>query len=593
MPKIQILGDQLVSQIAAGEVVERPASVVKELVENALDAGAGAIRIDLEAGGKRRVRVVDDGGGMDSEDALLAFDRHATSKIASFDDLQGVGTLGFRGEALASIASVSRVTLTTATAPGEGHEVRIEGGRIRDVAPAAHPRGTSVDVRSLFFNVPARRKFLKAPRTELRRCTEVVQGYALAQPEISFGLRHEGRLLMEASPEAAGSDGAKRRISEVFGGSLSKHLQSLDYDDARGRRVWGFVGDPTTTKGRRYFTFVNRRLVRDRALMAVFYRSVREEWKGDEFPALFLFIDVPPDTVDVNVHPQKSEVRFRDSGLLDQVARALRSGLAQALGEREAPLGLPGERPTAPFVWGGGRDRYEATDSERGRQSWLGESPARVADVAYRPSEPKMVPLSGRSGIERPFRLLGQYKGSLILLEGPDGLYIIDQHVAHERILYERLRRALRAETVASQEFVEPLIIELGAAERLHLTEMMEELEACGFSLSELSGNSVALRSAPAKLKPQQAVELIQALASESQESSQETDALEDRLLDHLAASLSCRSAIKIHHPLTSEKLEALVAELFEAEQPYVCPHGRPTVLQMTDADLEKRFGRR
>ena len=209
MPKIQILGDRLVSQIAAGEVVERPASVVKELVENALDAGARSVRVELEAGGKRRVKVVDDGVGMDSEDALLAFDRHATSKIASFDDLQGVSSLGFRGEALASIASVSRVTLVTATEPGSGCEVRIDGGQVRGVEPAAHPTGTTIDVRSLFFNVPARRKFLKTPRTELRRCLEVVQGYALAQPEVGFSLRHEGRLLLETIPSSSGARGSQ------------------------------------------------------------------------------------------------------------------------------------------------------------------------------------------------------------------------------------------------------------------------------------------------------------------------------------------------------------------------------------------------
>ncbi len=593
MPKIQILGDRLVSQIAAGEVVERPASIVKELIENALDAGARSVRIDVEAGGKRRVRIVDDGVGMDSEDALLAFDRHATSKIASFDDLQGVSTLGFRGEALASIASVSRVALTTSTGEDSGHQVRIDGGQVRGVEPAAHPRGTTIDVRSLFFNVPARRKFLKTPRTELRRCLEVVQGYALAQPEVGFTLRHEGRLLLEAMPGGQGTEGAKERISEIFGGPLGKRLQEISYADNQGRSVWGFVGDPSTTKGRRYFTFVNRRLIRDRAIMATFYRSVREEWRSDDFPALFLFLDIPPESVDVNVHPQKTEVRFRDSALLDRVSGALRSALAKSLGERPAPLRQPEDRPSVPFVWQGLGDRTSQYEGAGERQSWLGESADRVSDVAYRPVEPRSVPLSGRSGVQRPFRLLGQYKGSLILLEGPDGLYIVDQHVAHERILYERLQRTLRAESVASQNFVEPMILELGPAEALHLVGMTDELEACGFSISEMSGNSVALRGAPAKLAPEEAQDLILALASEQKEGEGQAAALKDRLLDILAANLSCRAAIKIHHPLSADKMEALVAELFEAEQPYVCPHGRPTVLQMTDFDLEKRFGRR
>lgn len=593
MSRIQILGDRLVSQIAAGEVVERPASVVKELIENALDADAGVVRIDLESGGKRRVKVADDGVGMDGEDVLLAFDRHATSKISTFDDLQGVQTLGFRGEALASIASVSRVELTTATRPGEGHRVRIEGGKVLEVTPAAHDRGTTADVRALFFNVPARRKFLKTPRTELRRCSEVVQGYALAQPQVAFELRHEGRLLLETTPESSDLEGAKQRVRDVFGHSLAQHLQAVEATGREGERIWGFVGDPSTTRGRRYFTFVNRRLIRDRALMAVFYRAVRDEWRSEEFPALFLFIDVAPESVDVNVHPQKSEVRFRDAGLLARISTALRQALSLALGERGAPIRHPQEGPSAPFVWQGEREQGEGYPAATARQSWLGESPQRVADVAYRPAERRDVPLSGRKGAERPFRLLGQYKGSLILLEGPDGLYIIDQHVAHERILYERLRRALRAETVTSQEFVEPMILELGASEALHLIDLKDDLEACGFSLTELSGNSVALRSATARLRPQEAHDLIMALASESVDSSSGAADLEERLLDHLAASLSCRAAIKIHHPLAVEKMEALVAEMFEAEQPYVCPHGRPTVLQMTDFDLEKRFGRR
>ena len=584
MPTIQILGDRLISQIAAGEVVERPASVVKELVENSLDAGATSIRIDVESGGKQRVKVVDDGRGMDSEDALLAFDRHATSKITNFEDLQSVGTLGFRGEALASIASVSRVNLITAVAPGSGYRVQIEGGQVRGIEPAPHPKGTTIDIGSLFYNVPARRKFLKTPRTELRRCAEVVQGYALAHPEVGFSLRHEGRLMLETVPGDSGAAGAKGRVSEIFGNSLSKRLQEISYSDSQGRRVWGFVGDPTTIQGRRYFTFVNRRLLRDRAIMATFYRAVREEWRSEKFPALFLFLDLPAESVDVNVHPQKSEVRFRDPALLDRVSGALRNALAAALGERPAPLRQPDVAPTVPFVWQGLGDRQEAVEVRE---------PGRVADVAYSPIEPRIVPLSGRSGVERPFRLLGQYKGSLILLEGPDGLYIIDQHVAHERILYERMRASLARESGASQDFVEPLVLELGPSEAIHLLELQDELEASGFGITELSGNAVALRGAPAGIKPEEAQELILFLASEATDKSGEAVAVRDRLLDVLAASLSCRAAIKIHHPLSAEKMEALVAELFQADQPYVCPHGRPTVLQMTDFDLEQRFGRR
>ncbi|MGE4191736.1 MAG: DNA mismatch repair endonuclease MutL, partial [Thermoanaerobaculia bacterium] len=339
MPRIRLLPDRLVSQIAAGEVVERPASVVKELVENALDAGATKVEVELQGGGRQRVRVADDGTGMDRDDALRAFDRHATSKIAAIEDLERVATLGFRGEALATIAAVAKVELTTAVAPGEGTRVLLEGGRVLTAEPTARPRGTTIDVRSLFFNVPARRKFLKSRETELRRAVEVIEGYVLARPEVAFRTRSETRTLLEAQaqPDPDSSDALRRRIAEVFGESLAAGLASIG-DGARGA-MHGFVGSPATARGtRRSFVFVNRRLVRDRAVLATFYRSVREEWRSDEFPALFLFLEIPPDEVDDNDHPQKAEVRFRDPRLMDRLGGELRAALARARGEEAAPL---------------------------------------------------------------------------------------------------------------------------------------------------------------------------------------------------------------------------------------------------------------
>ncbi len=607
MPHIRHLSDPLISQIAAGEVVERPASVVKELIENALDAGASEVRIELEGGGKRRIRVSDDGSGMDREDALLAFDRHATSKIASFDDLQRIATLGFRGEALSSIAAVARVELSTALEAGEGHRVRIEGGRVRSVEPMARPRGTTVDVASLFFNVPARRKFLKSPQTELRRATEVVQGYALARPDARFAISHEGREVLDTLPTAAaaaGSDGdagdaagrgARERIGQIFGPRLAAALAELS--GGAGGPVWGFVGDPSTTRGRRYFVFVNRRLLRDRAILATFYRAVRDEWRSDEFPALFLFLDLPAEEVDVNVHPQKAEVRFRDSRLLGEVYERLREALARARGEEEAPLGRPERAPAAPFVWQGLGGRGEGPAAWPGGSAEVREgstaSAGRLAEAVYAPLERRPVPLTGRSGEVRSFRLIGQYKGTLVLLEGPDGLYVVDQHVAHERILYERFRRALAGERPASQGLIEPLVLELSAAELGRLEELTGELEGCGFSIAALSGGSLGVAAVPAVLAPAEAEGLLLTLAREEAGAGDDARALGERLLDSLAASLACRGAIKMHDPLSAEKLEALVAELFAAEQPYACPHGRPIVLKMSDVDLERRFGRR
>jgi DNA mismatch repair protein MutL len=606
--RIHLLPDTLVSQIAAGEVVERPASVVKELVENALDAGAGLIEIQLESGGKARVAIGDDGWGMGRDDALLAFDRHATSKIASFDDLERVATLGFRGEALATVAAVARVEMTTAEQPGEGHRVLIEGGRVRVAEPFARPRGTTIDVRSLFFNVPARRKFLKAPQTELRRCVEVVQGYALARPDVRFQVSHEGRELLDALPAPGTAAGSRERIGQIFGPELARELAEIPAGQGRdGEAIHGFVGTPATARGRRHFIYVNRRLIRDRAVLATFYRAVRDEWKGEDFPALFLFLDIPPEEVDVNVHPQKAEVRFRDSGLLDRIYDALRRTLERARGEEAAPLRPPTSEPYVPFAWQGlGEQRAPvAWDRPSAGPAVVTGSPApsgsvelpviptRLATPSYAPLERPMVPLSGRHGEARPFRLLGQYKGTLIMLEGPDGLYLIDQHVAHERILYERLRRAMAAERPPVQHLLTPVLLDLAPAERIRLAELAPGLEEHGFGLTALSGKTLALTSTPAVLSSSDAEVLLRSLAEDSGDGMAGAADLSRQILENLAASMACKAAVKMHHPLSAPEMEALVAELFTAEQPYACPHGRPIVLQMTDSDLERRFGRR
>ncbi len=590
MGRIHLLQDHLVSQIAAGEVVERPASVVKELVENALDAGARELEIHLESGGRQRISVADDGHGMGRDDALLAFDRHATSKIESFEDLERVSTLGFRGEALASIASVARVELTTAEQPGEGHRVLIEGGRVRVAEPFARPRGTTIDVRSLFFNVPARRKFLKAPQTELRRSLEVIQAYALARSDVRFRVFHEERELLDALAAGAEAAGSLERVGQIFGTQLAKQLAAIPENMEGEERTHGFIGRPETSRGRRHFIFVNGRLIRDRAVLASFYRAVREEWKSEDFPALFLFLEVPPEDVDVNVHPQKAEVRFRDPALLDRIHESLRRGLEKARGEEAAPLRSPAAEPYVPFVWQGLGAQTPAESAPWTGQPWTEQ---RLATPSYAPVERPIVPLSGRRGEARPFRLLGQYKSTLILLEGPDGLYVIDQHVAHERILYERVRQAMMNESTPVQHLLTPILLELAPAERLRLLELAPGLDECGFSLAPLSGNTLALTSTPAALSPVEAEALLRALGSEEGDGTGASGDLRRRILEALAASLACKAAVKMHHPLSAPEMEALVAELFAAEQPYACPHGRPIVLQMTDSDLERRFGRR
>ena len=615
------LPDALISKIAAGEVVERPSSVVKELVENALDAGATRIDIGLENGGRDLISVADNGSGIAAGDAALALERHATSKIASFDDLLEVATLGFRGEALSSIAAVSRCELLTARAAGDGHRLLVEGGRLAVDEPVSRPRGTTVTVESLFCNVPARKQFLKRPATELRHAMTVVQGYALARPDVTFVLRHApeaGAARRELlRTQATGTDAAGRldRIAQLFGADLVAHLVPLP--EARAAQgIAGFVGDRETTKGRRLFLFVNGRLLRDRAILGIYYKAVRDLMKGERPPALFLFLDIPPESVDVNVHPQKAEVRFRDAALLGRIGSALRKGLEAAKGEEPAPLREP-SGPVAPPAWTGvgevreGRSPVSwgpagvADDPAPAAPSWAEEIAARyggaeagpagkLAEVAYRPEPGIRVPLSGRG--RESLRLIGQYKGTMILLEGPEALLVVDQHVAHERILYERFRRSLKEQDAASQTLLVPRMLELSAAENAALAECSSGLARCGYAVSSLSGGTAAITAIPAVLPDREAESLVVRIATRvaaGDELPNEDDALAEYLLTQLAASRACRAAVKMHEALSAEKMESLIAELFACEHPYTCPHGRPVVLELTDRDLERRFKRR
>jgi DNA mismatch repair protein MutL len=401
----------------------------------------------------------------------------------------------------------------------------------------------------------------------------------------------------------------RERIAQIFGRELTDSLSPIPEEfTSETEAIRGFVGSRATARGRRVFLYVNSRLVRDRMILARYYRSVREEWKSEEYPSIFLFLDLPADEVDVNVHPQKAEVRFRDGSFAERVEGVLRLTLARLRGEEPAPLREPRFPPPIAPAWEGlgARERpppsssFEAelaVPSPRGIVSPGGEAPPaappRIAAPHFAPIEPRPVPLSGRSGEVRPFRILGQYKGSLILLEGPDGLYLIDQHVAHERLLYERLRRSLEGRTSASQALLTPVMMELSRAEAMRLGELAEALDPCGYSLSPMSGNTVALTSVPTILKIDEAEAVLRELASSTGEDEADAVNLRRKLLDALAAGLACRAAVKIHHPLSVPEMERLVSELFAAEQPYACPHGRPVVLQMTDAELERRFGRR
>jgi DNA mismatch repair protein MutL len=604
VPTIQILSDRLASQIAAGEVVERPASVLKELVENSIDAAARDVEVDLVQGGRRQVAVRDDGVGMDASDALLAFDRHATSKIRRFEDLERVASLGFRGEALASIASVAKVEMTTATAAGEGTRVAIEGGKVLAVEPVAARRGTSIDVRSLFFNVPARRKFLKTPETELRRCLDVVQGYALARVDVRFVVRHEGRVVIDLpASRAVGASGLRERIRGVYGEAVADRLAALP----EGSEAVGWVGLASAPRGRRPVVLVNGRLVRDRAVSATFYRAVREVWRTDEFPALFLALNLDPADVDVNVHPQKAEVRFRDGRFLDRLFETFRGGLEAARGVEPARARALDAAPVGQLAWNGGRAREAPSGvADRPLSGWDshrlpgGEAPAvggeafKLAEATYAPLSSRS-PLSGRFGELRSLRVVGQYKGTLILLEGPQGLYLVDQHVAHERIHYERLKRSLTAGTSAPQSLLEPILLGLAPAEARRLAAMTEALERHGFAIRELSRGALALTAHPAEVSAREAEDMLLHLAGQEGELDPATapDRLGAALVESRAADAACKAAIKMHHPLGLAAMEGLIEELLRCEQPFACPHGRPVFLELTDPELERWFGRR
>jgi len=617
MGKIRILPDLLASKIAAGEVVERPASVVKELVENALDAGGRQIRIEVELGGKRLVRVTDDGEGMTRDDALLAFERHATSKIASVEDLEHIVTLGFRGEALPSIAAVARVLLRTKTAAElVGTEVEIEGGKIKDVRECAWAGGTDVHVRDLFYNVPARRKFLKSDTTELFHVTNLVTHYALCYPRVSFRLQHGGRTVLDV----AAVETLRERAYQIFGADFLASVVELEHV-GEGVRVYGFASKPNwgrTTREAQYF-FVNGRYVRDRVLTQALGESYRTLLPSGVHPAAILFVELPPSEVDVNVHPAKIEVRFRrpahvQAAVIEAVRRALhqarpvvevkrgvaRSPESPSRADSERALGREAFRLQAPLVPPTPRqsslglafspmpapEAKTATGAPEGALSEAaGTRPPISPQCLARP--PLEAAIEEETG-ER-LRLLGQFHQSFILAATGRELLLIDQHAAHERILFERFREQLAREALPAQPLLVPEIIELTPAQQAVFESVREELARLGIEVGEFSGRALALMALPADVPISEARPLILELLEVADH---ERRSSPERLRDRLAASLACRAAVKINTPLTEPMMRWLVDELFRASFPTSCPHGRPVVVKFTLREIERLFHR-
>ena len=587
MPRIHVLPSDLVNQIAAGEVVERPASVVKELVENAIDAGAKAIDVLLENGGKKWIEIRDDGCGMSEADALLAIERHATSKIRDFDDLTRVRTLGFRGEALPSIASVSRFTLTSSD-DDSGAAVELQCDPLtgkRDVRPAARDRGTTIAVRELFENVPARRKFLRSADAEFRSIVTIVSSYALPMPERAFRVEHNGRVVLDLPP----ARDARERVLQVIGSDAAESLAEVDTLIGI-THVTGYVTQRLRFGSRRnQFFFVNGRLVKDRVLTHAANRAC-DAFDFDGHPALVLFVDLPPEAVDVNVHPAKTEVRFRDSS---QVHVAVEQAVKRALGGAEEgsalirETALPPSSATQLFPpqrYDDPGPRWTPAFTPLFQREAVVQPPVeqRTATLLEEETAPQLGDLKGR--------VIGQYRMSYILLDTPGGLRLVDQHVAHERVLYDRYLARVEARQPVSQQLLTPTIYEAGAAECAVLESHADELRAVGFDIERFSGNAFAISAVPPELMRHDLDSFFRKILDASLE---EKPSHVTRVRERIAASLACQAAIKVHRTLSGEEMARLVAELLDSSNPFACPHGRPILVDIKHIDIERHFHRK
>ena len=658
MNKIRVLPDTLANQIAAGEVVERPASVIKELVENSIDAGAKRITVDIELGGRRLMRVTDDGEGMLRDDAILAFERHATSKIRTLDDLGAIGTLGFRGEALASIASVAKVELISKVESEiAATKVVIEGGRLLDVKDAPRDTGTTISVRDLFFNTPARRKFMRSEATENYHLANIVTHYALAHPEIAFLLTSNGREVLRVSP----ARDLRERAFQIFGGGLLDSLLPVAGGREYVAKVTGFISAPRerrTNKDSQYF-FVNQRFVRDKTIAGGLLEGYRSVLPHGVYPVAFLFLEVPLEEIDVNVHPAKTEIRFRrNEAVKDVIAEAIREALAKAgiVGEKPEPIAvtvvatvpdpevptivdleqarMEFAQPEPLLFFEPGRDLEPPVSAAESLPLSLGSGPQGIsapqedklanfaeafekaaaineevemavskigsAPISFPPNYPELPPVNSAGHLVRQaevdnvsggkIRPVGQLHESFIIAVDDEGLLLIDQHVAHERILFDKFRRKETEREVESQNLLLPETFDLTPAQSQAFQLVEEELASVGFGVMKLSGRTVAIKSIPTDLPPSEArnlfAEILDNVELDKRGSGRAT------LRDEIAASLACKAAVKINMPLTPEKMEWMIGRLLTTSSPTTCPHGRPVILRLTMKDIERGFHR-
>jgi DNA mismatch repair protein MutL len=584
MGRITRLPEDLANQIAAGEVVERPASVVKELVENAIDAQATRIVITAEYGGKKLIRVEDDGLGMDADDARLCLERHATSKIRRADDLGAIVTLGFRGEALPSIASVSHFRLRSrARGSASGTEIRVNAGIIESIVEAGGPEGTLVEVADVFYNLPARRKFLKSDAAEAAQVSRFVSQLALCYPEVGFTLTSSGRKVTAVAPVTSLSD----RLYQLYGDR--QDLIAVDREFG-GLRLHGFIAalaEQGPVRGPQH-VFVNRRIVKDRTIAHAILDAYSVATNKERSPEVHLFLDIPPERVDVNVHPTKAEVRFRDQSMVHEMVRR---ALGDALGKGPAPEltlrtsdVMPGRpmQPAIPGALAGGSfpSRWQPAVQPDGSSQRFTTPVQDEGSLSNPRGEPSV----------RPMIALGQFRDTFIIAMDDEGLCIIDQHVAHERVLFERIMERLTNDSLESQRLLIPAVLELPPAERAALISKAGALARFGFEVEEFGGDSIKVTAMPALLDPNDCDTALRALADDL-EGLDRGLRLEDAL-KQIAATTACHAAVKAHYPLTLEKMHHILEELRATAYSTVCPHGRPVMLRITRREIEKNFDR-
>jgi DNA mismatch repair protein MutL len=612
--QVMILPDELANQIAAGEVVERPMSVVKELVENSIDAGATRILIEIEQGGKKLIRVVDNGSGMSSDDALLSFSRHATSKIVSSADLEGIVSLGFRGEALPSIASVSQMRMVTSDDEHQGGtQVVVEGGGTAQVKDVACPHGTTIEVAQLFYNTPARKKFLKGDGTESSHITQIITQQALAYPYIHFTLINNGRKVIDTLP----TDQSLYRIAELFGSELTQELIPVDAE-AGGYRLTGFISSPVFTRSSRsaQYCYINQRFVRDKVILHSTQHGYSHLLPRGQHPAIYLYLAMDPKLYDVNVHPAKAEVRFAYQQEVHRfVSEAVKSAISgsgklpppsedqpvksydiprpsEKSGNRGGEYRSSGnfsiERPPVPGDLSGAlKMMYQGPSAG-------GESSAAMRQILPVPPQVEIFgskPTPVANLIYSEFEPLGQLDRSFILMQGKQGILVVDQHIAHERVLYERFSKAAKNKKVEVQQLLFPLSLEFSPGEAELLALHQERLGELGLELESFGKNEFLLRSVPAILKNNDQAEIMREIV-DMLPTQQHEDALQEKF-EEILVMMSCRNAIKVNMTLDLDQIRKLISDLEETEMPYTCPHGRPIALLFEMDTILKKFLRK